>query len=489
MVFSSIYFTFLFFPILLLLYYPCRGKVRNLILLSGSLVFYAYGEPVFVYVLLGSVGINYLLARGIESAREKQKTGKVFLLLAILLNVGLLFVYKYLFFFAGLLGSMLSVSLPAKELVLPIGISFFTFQALSYVIDVYRGTKAQKNPLDLALYICFFPQLIAGPIVRYKDIEEDLTAERRKKGGIFSICEKTAEGEEMPMFAAGVERFLIGFSKKVLLANNLALVADSVFDAKDFSTVSVAAAWLGAVCYTLQIYYDFSGYSDMAIGLGRMFGFRFAENFDHPYTAKSITDFWRKWHISLSGWFRDYVYIPLGGSRTTGGKRIRNLFVVWLLTGLWHGANLTFVAWGMLYFVFLILEKYAIRPESKGRLFSCIYRIFTLAVVNFLWVIFRAADLPAAWAFLARMLGKASSGGRGLDLAWIMGRLREQGIFLLFALIFCCPLRKWLLEKKMPEAGGRVRAALYPALLIFLFLWSVSYLVLGAHNPFLYFNF
>ncbi len=481
MIFSSIYFTFLFLPIVLLFYYVIRGRARNIMLLLASLIFYAYGEPVFVFVLMGSAIINYLLALGI--AGGKAGKAKLLLILAVVLNIGLLFVYKYLYFGITLLNLIPQVNLPGKEIALPIGISFFTFQALSYVIDVYRGEQPQKNPLNLGLYICFFPQLIAGPIVRYHDISAQLCDPER-----FSAKPSYLLSTD---FADGVERFLIGFSKKVLLANQLAVIADAVFDAEDFAAVSPGMAWLGSICFTLQIYYDFSGYSDMAIGLGKMFGFSFLENFNYPYIASSITDFWRRWHMSLSGWFRDYVYIPLGGGRVKTGRRIWNLFVVWLLTGLWHGANLTFVAWGLLYFVFLVLEKYVIKPERFGKTAAkAIYRVFTLAVVNFLWVLFRAKDLTAGMAYLARMFGaRAVSGGEdeaaqtviSAPAGWYEMMLRQYGVFLLAAVIFAMPVRTLFKRKE--------KTCISAVLLLFAFLWSVSYLILGAHNPFLYFNF
>ena len=467
MIFSSIYFVYLFLPIVLAVYYLIPGKwtaVKNLLLLAASLFFYAYGEPRFIFVLLASVVINYLLALGIS-----RKKSKLLLILAVILNVGILFVFKYLGFTAAVLNEALPVSLPVSSITLPIGISFFTFQALSYVIDVYRGERLQKNLFDLALYICFFPQLIAGPIVRYHDIADQL--KNRSCG--------------MEDFGRGVERFLIGFSKKVLLANHLAVVADGVFDRIDMTGPACGQAWMASICYSLQLYYDFSGYSDMAIGLGQMFGFRFLENFDHPYIADSITDFWRRWHKSLSGWFRDYVYIPLGGSRVKTARHIFNLFVVWLLTGIWHGANYTFICWGLLYFVFLLSEKYLIRPDRfKGRGLKAVYRVFTLLVVNGLWVLFRADSIQTAGAVLRAMFfGSAAAGGD-----WYRMIIREQGFFLVAAILFCMPLREWLLKRGSAK-WEKAAFLCYPAALMLLFLWGTSYLILGAHNPFLYFNF
>ncbi|MBO4337079.1 MAG: MBOAT family protein [Lachnospiraceae bacterium] len=500
MVFSSIYFVFLFFPIVLALYYAVSGRARNAVLLIASLVFYAYGEPVFVFVLMGSVLVNYLLALAIASL-PKGSGRKGLFITDIILNIGLLFIYKYLGFSAGLLSHLTGLQLPLKDIALPLGISFFTFQALSYVADVYRGQEPRKNVFELALYICFFPQLVAGPIVRYTDIKDQLCAKDRLSR---AFSRPKLWERRLTDMGEGIERFILGFSKKVLIANQVAVIADSVFDTPDFSTVSPGMAWLGSVCYTLQIYYDFSGYSDMAIGLGRMFGFRVPENFDHPFISGSVTEFWRRWHISLSSWFKDYVYIPLGGSRVKRGRRIFNLLVVWLLTGIWHGANLTFMAWGLLYFVLLVLEKYLIRPERfKNLIIKLVYRAFTLLSVSFLWVLFRAESLAAGIVYIARMFGaflQVSGEGvfsgisrgavsvsgvlpvtSGSDFAMYM---REYGIFLLAAVIFCCPIRGRIMRK-----AGEKTGILYAAVLLFLFIWSVSYLLLGMHNPFLYFNF
>ena len=476
MIFSSIYFVFLFLPIVLALYYAVPQRflpVRNAILLLASLVFYAYGEPVFVFVLMGSVIVNYLIALLLE-----RKKSKLLLTIDVILNIGLLFVYKYLNFFVKTVNDVAKTEITVRQIVLPIGISFFTFQALSYVIDVYRGEKAQHSLPDLALYICFFPQLIAGPIVRYHDVATQLRGRGKDKD----------REKRQAQFAAGVERFLIGFSKKVLLANQLAILADDLF-ARESAELSTGMAWLGSICFSLQIYYDFSGYSDMAIGLGRMFGFEFLENFDHPYVAESITDFWRRWHMSLSRWFRDYVYIPLGGSKKGKAKLFRNLFVVWLLTGIWHGANYTFLCWGLLYFVFLTLEKFVFHPEKlKNKAGKLLYRLFTLAVVNFLWVLFKAEDIASGFGFIRAMF----SGKGSVPEGFYVSSFREYGIFLAAAILFCLPVRTWLLEKGGKDGEGiaaKVAGVLYPLLLMLLFLWAVSYLILGAHNPFLYFNF
>lgn len=330
MIFSSIYFTYFFLPVVLGIYFISKQNYRNYILLAASLVFYAYGEPKFVLVMLGSIVINYIFALIIDYCCDR-RIKKIFLFAAVMINISILFVYKYSGFSIQIINQILHMDIPFTEIVLPLGISFFTFQAMSYVIDVYRGTaKVQKNPFFVALYIMLFPQLIAGPIVRYNTVAEQI--ERRTVN--------------MEKFGCGAQYFICGFSKKVILANNLSVVAERVFATTDYSMVSILYLWIGAICYSLQIFYDFSGYSDMAIGLGKMFGFDFEQNFNYPYIAKSITEFWRRWHISLSVWFRDYVYIPLGGSRCGGKRQILNLFIVWMLTGIWHGANYTFIVWG-----------------------------------------------------------------------------------------------------------------------------------------------
>ena len=346
MLFSSSIFLFLFLPLVLFLYYlPLRGwrEGQNLFLLLASLAFYAWGEPWFVLVMMASILINY--AFGLWTARNKRTGKSLFppVALAVAVNLSVLFVFKYLMFTLGILNS-LGASLTLPVIRLPIGISFFTFQALSYVLDVARGRgEVQRSPLKVGLYISFFPQLIAGPIVKYETVAQQIDCRKESWADVSSGC----------------VRFLTGLGKKVLIANQMAVVADRAFG-MEAGSLSASFAWLGSLCYTMQIYYDFSGYSDMAIGLGRMFGFHFLENFRYPYRSRSITEFWRRWHISLSTWFRDYVYFPLGGSRVDAPwKHLRNLFAVWLLTGIWHGANWTFIAWGLLYFLLLVLEKYA----------------------------------------------------------------------------------------------------------------------------------
>lgn len=479
MLFSSTIFLFLFLPIVSIVYFLAKEKYRNLILLLASLYFYAYGEPKFVFVLLGSIACNYVFALGIEKTESRQGLHRLILAAAVLANIAVLFVCKYLNFTIAIIDDLFGDILKPLPIRLPIGISFYTFQAISYLADVYRKqVKAQKNPINLALYISFFPQLIAGPIVRYKTMADAL--ENRK--------------ESFADVHYGVRRFLTGLGKKILLANNLSLLAEYAFGFENYGNLPVVTAWLGAISFSLQIYYDFSGYSDMAIGLGRMFGFHFEENFHYPYAATSFTDFWRRWHISLSAWFRDYVYIPLGGSRVSAGRHIFNLFVVWSITGIWHGAAWNFVAWGLLYFVLLLLEKYVLHPEKLRNVFAGVfYRIGTLLGVNFLWVFFNATAGPGMSAlrrgadFCLSMIG---CNANPLFSADVLFYLQEYGFFLAAALAASVPVLPCLKNLCGKTKAGQVlwEAAACGGL-IFVLLYTVANLVMGSHNPFIYFNF
>ncbi len=467
MVFSSTLFLFVFLPAVLLLYYLVKPRFQNGILLLASLLFYAYGEPKFIFVMLLSIALNYLFALLI--AHEKHQTQpwcRFWMAAAVCSNLGILLLFKYLGFAGKIVSGIFHVDWQLPQIALPIGISFFTFQALSYVIDVYRGSsEVQRNPFELALYISFFPQLIAGPIVRYNTIAEQIR------------CRSTSWDK----MNQGVHRFIIGFCKKVLIANNVALAAEQAFSL--VGDKSILLLWIGSFAYTLQIYFDFSGYSDMAIGLGKMFGFTFEENFNYPYIATSVTDFWHRWHISLSQWFRDYVYFPLGGSRVKPGRHIFNLFAVWFLTGLWHGANYTFIAWGLMYFVMQILEKYLIKPQTLQGGWKWIWRIITLLTVNFGWVLFNSLSLSDAMRYIAGMLGL-----RGLPLynAPVAFILREYGVFLALGFLFATPIAA--------VCGCKIRKKKWSTYLLpmgemVVFLWAVSFVVLGAYNPFIYFNF
>lgn len=347
MVFSSILFLFYFIPAFFLVYYLVPNRFRNFICLIGSLIFYAWGEPYYVFLMLLSIVMNYFLGRLLRFDRADRARKRV-MLLACVLNLAMLFVFKYLTFFLQTAYDLFGIQKQAVSLPLPLGISFYTFQALSYILDVYRKrVPVQTRFLNLALYICMFPQLVAGPIVRYADIDAQINDRKAELSGI----------------TCGITRFTVGLGKKVLLANVLGSLADAVWKTPGLE-ISALTAWLGIIAYTLQIYFDFSGYSDMAIGLGRMMGFRFSENFNYPYIAGSVSEFWRRWHISLSSWFRDYVYFPLGGSRTTRAKTVRNLLIVWGLTGFWHGANWTFLLWGLYFGVLICFEKMSTKREQ-----------------------------------------------------------------------------------------------------------------------------
>ncbi len=463
MLFSSSIFLFIFLPLVLIVYYgplrKCRGA-QNIWLLIASLFFYAWGEPWFVLVMIGSILVNWGFALWVNACKKNQKSGKGVLALTVIVNLAILFVFKYLMFTMGIIKAVTGLQLTIPVINLPIGISFFTFQAMSYVFDVHRGRgEIQKNPLNVGLYVSFFPQLIAGPIVRYETV----------------ACEIKHRKENLDDFSEGVCRFIVGLGKKVLLSNQLALCADAAFDANAPTT---AMAWLGAIAYSLQIYYDFSGYSDMAIGLGRMFGFHFLENFDYPYISRSISEFWRRWHISLGSYFRDYVYFPLGGSRVASKWRlIFNLFVVWSLTGLWHGAAWTFILWGLYYFALIAIEKWT-GWDKRIKNIPILGNILTLILVVFGWVLFRSATAGEAFQYLSSMIGMGGTLYDSTALLW----LRESAWCLILGSIFAMPIAKRFTDKK-------IFRILSPAMLILIFFLSVSYLIKGGYNPFIYFNF
>ncbi len=448
-------------------------NVRNYWLLLASLVFYVWGAHSFVLVMIISILMNYIFARLIDWSQDV-KFRRVCLILAVIGNLGILFYNKYMNFFTENLQKLFGDSIAVTHIILPIGISFFTFQALSYVIDVYRGdTPVQKNPYYVGLYISFFPQLIAGPIIRYRTIADqienrDITVEK---------------------FTAGVSRFCRGFAMKVLLANQMSVIADAAFELSGTpEELSVGFAWLGALAYSLQIFFDFAGYSSMAIGLGKMFGFEFQENFNYPYISKTVTEFWRRWHISLSQWFRDYVYFPLGGSRVDKTwKLVRNLFVVWLLTGIWHGAAWAYIGWGMGYFVLITFEHLTNLPKRNlGPVASNLYRIFTLLCVMLGWVAFRAGGLKPAGRYLMSMLGLA---GNSLIDNNLIRYANDYKILIVIAIVFCTPLvaklQAWM-EKKFNAA---VVDTIFDICSLALLVVAVSYLVMGGNNPFIYFNF
>ncbi|MBR3241273.1 MAG: MBOAT family protein [Parasporobacterium sp.] len=471
MLFSSTTFIYLFLPIVILFYYIFKWSrlLQNIFLLLASLVFYAWGEPKFVLIMMASIIINWLLGLIIDKKRENLKLSKVLIALDVIFNIGLLFVFKYLTFTGSIFKSITGIDLHFPQIALPIGISFFTFQAMSYVIDVYRQKgEVQTNLLYVGLYISFFPQLIAGPIVRYETIANEI--KNRK--------------ESLNDFFDGFARFVVGLAKKVLLANTFAILADQVFNSvRDGEAVSVMFGWLGAIAYTFQIFFDFSGYSDMAIGMGRMFGFHFLENFNYPYISTSITEYWRRWHISLGTWFKDYLYIPLGGSRCSKARNILNLFIVWLLNGLWHGANLTFLCWGLMYFILLVFEKTTGIHKKTGKVINVFKWLYTIFFVIIGWILFRAESLSDAFIYLKSVFGL---NGNAISDGLFTGWFTQNIILLIIGAILCTPIFRWFSEKTKDSTPVKILRVI---VLFILFVLSVASLVSSSYNPFIYFNF
>ncbi len=440
--------------------------VKNLILLVASLIFYAWGEPVYIILMLLSIFFNFIVGKDIEQAqkRKNKKKAKSLFIFAIIFNIGVLGFFKYANLFISTFAGITGLGLRPLNLPLPVGISFYTFQIMSYIIDLYNGNiKAQKKLFVFALYVSLFPQLIAGPIVKYKDIEDQLM-NRKENWGSYS---------------KGMNRFIIGLSKKLILANTLGSIYASV-QAAGTDNMSVLTAWIGIICYTLQIYFDFSGYSDMAIGLGGVFGFEFCENFNYPYIAVSITDFWRRWHMSLSSWFRDYVYIPLGGNRCKVPRVIFNLMVVWLLTGFWHGAAWNFVLWGIYYGILLILEKYILDNLVK-RIPKILRWLVTMICVMVGWVLFSAPSIGEAFRYIGVMFGRASA------FADSTGSFLLTTNFALLLIGFACalPAYSFLIGLLSPKKRSRVILALTPLL----FVLCIVFMISETYNPFLYFRF
>ena len=474
MVFSSLEFLCIFLPAVFLLYtvIPVH-KVRNGLLIAFSLVFYAYGEPVYVLLMILSSLVNYLCALWIGKS-EKQK--KLPLIIAIVFNLGTLVLFKYTGMFVTAFNSVTHLSVPVPDIILPIGISFYTFQALSYVIDVYRGeVGVQKNYFKVLLYISFFPQLIAGPIVKYRDIAEQIDN----------------RSQSLEQIAQGLRRFVCGLAKKVLIANTMGQVADIIF-AQSTSELGFLSAWLGAAAYLFQIYYDFCGYSDMAIGLGKMFGFTFKENFRYPYGARSVQDFWRRWHISLSTWFKEYLYIPLGGNRKGKARTALNRIIVFFFTGLWHGANWTFVLWGLWHGLFLLLEEYL--PFLK-KLPKALGHIYTMLVVLIGFVVFRADTIGYGFGYIGRMFSFGSPGSYDMSLA--LRQLTPWFIFIfVIAVIGCAPIRplsdkirqKLYADGSVSTGWQIVSVALYCLAFAGLF-FCILRLSPSGYNPFIYFRF
>lgn len=463
MVFSSIPFLYVFLPLVLGAYFITPKKFKNILLLVFSLAFYAWGEPKYVVLMLFTITFCYVAGRLIEKRRNTRE-GRALLTFAVAVPLGLLAVFKYADFFLGAVGNLTGADIPLLKLALPIGISFYTFQALSYVIDVYRGeTPAQKSWINLATYVVLFPQLIAGPIVRYTTVMAELENRR----------------SDLENVSKGIRRFVFGLGKKVLIAN---LLGELCVAYRATSEPSVLFSWMYAIGFSLQIYFDFSAYSDMAIGIGKIFGFNFLENFDYPYVSKSITEFWRRWHMSLGSWFRDYVYIPLGGNRCKPIRHVFNILVVWSLTGLWHGAGWTFISWGMWFGVLLILEKFFLRKYLE-KAPSFVSHIYVLLAVVLSFVLFNAENFTQAWADITAMFGFS---GIPLCTADTLYNLKSYLVLLVLAFTAATPVYKKIGQKieKTPVA-----VILEPICVAVILILSTAYLVDGSFNPFLYFRF
>jgi alginate O-acetyltransferase complex protein AlgI len=470
MVFSSSIFLFFFLPLVIIGYYLLKENYRVYFLMLASLFFYAWGEPKYVLIMLLSIIINYTFGLFIHKSISAQKKilAKIFLALAVALNLGILFYFKYLDFTITTINRTFHTDIALRDIVLPIGISFFTFQGMSYVIDLYwQKVKVQKNPGLLAFYISFFPQLIAGPIVRYIDIEKQ----------IYSRTESVEK------FMSGAQRFIIGLAKKLIIANNMGYVADMVF-ANSATGNTAIVAWLGIICYTFQIYFDFSGYSDMAIGLGKMFGFEFLENFNYPYISKTMTEFWRRWHISLSSWFRDYLYIPLGGNRK--GNVYANLIIVFALTGFWHGASFSFIFWGLWHGLFLMIERLFKGREVNNKKFTPLRYVITMLAVVVGWVFFRSPGLRYALKYLGIMFGfvKPENVGFTYQYYFNIGTI----LMLCLAVFASTPAMKMLVEH------FKVRNIIIPKwvtsiMILVLFFICIVIVTSTSYNPFIYFRF
>lgn len=485
MIFASPTFLFAYLPLFFILYF-LFGKLfglkgKNTVLFLMSLVFYAWGEPVYIVLMIYSSVLDYTCGRMIYAGELKnsKRQKKLFLTISMFGNLALLGFFKYLGFFAQTVNSAFSLSIPVLNIALPIGISFYTFQTMSYSIDVYRGkVKPQKNFIYFGAYVAMFPQLIAGPVVRYSDIAEELDSRT----------------ENLENFASGARKLICGLAKKVLIANTMASVCDSLWE-HDPSSLGVIGTWTAIIAYTFQIFFDFSGYSDMAIGMGRMMGFKYPENFLYPYISRSVSEFWRRWHITMSTFFRDYVYIPLGGSRCSTVKWLRNVFIVWFLTGMWHGAAWHYIAWGLYFGVLLVIEKFLLKKFIEK--FKVLSRVYALLMVVLGWVLFRSSTVAESFSFYGAMFG--SSGLFGTDTVPSPVLLQRAGvntvffIALIFAVLFSTPIIPYI-QKKMKEAGSRVALCnsvgiIADCALIILLVLSSVQLALGAYNPFIYFDF
>ncbi|MCR6513322.1 MBOAT family protein [Clostridium sp. LY3-2] len=454
MVFSSLVFLFRFLPLAFIAYFITPNKYKNFVLLIFSLVFYSFGEGRYFFVMLSSVFIDYFMSRLIDKNRDNEKKKRLFLIMSLVFNLGLLFYFKYSNFFISNINNVFNLNITVLEKVLPLGISFYTFQTMSYTIDVYKGkVRLQKSFIDFATFVCMFPQLIAGPIVKYKDISKEL--------GVRKIS--------LSMLSLGVEYFILGLASKVILANNVGLLFNEVKEI-GFNNASTILVWISIISFGLQIYFDFLGYSLMAIGLGKALGFNFPKNFDYPYISRSISEFWRRWHITLGSWFREYVYIPLGGNRT---RVYLNLFIVWFLTGLWHGAEYNFILWGLYFFVFISIEKlFLLKFLNKKKVFSHIYTIIILIIG---WAIFSMDNIEDLILLFKSMFSLRIS----FDFLYY---LLNYGVILILCILFSTKVISRVYEKINSNTIKEI-------LLLVLFIISVAYIVSSSYNPFLYFRF
>ena len=469
MLFSSTTFIFIFLTLLLILYFQIKNiKYRNIILLIFSLIFYSWGEPKYIFLMLITVLIAYIFGLLIDKYRFEKIKSKLFLIISVVLILLNLFIFKYLDFSIGIFNSIFKTNIGLSKLVLPIGISFYTFQILSYVIDLYWGkVGVQKNYFRLLLYVSFFPQLIAGPIVRYETVEKEISDRKTTLDG----------------FINGFKRFIWGLAKKVIIANNVAIFCDYIYN--NYSSYGSNILWVAAICYTLQIYFDFSGYSDMAIGLGKMFGFNFLENFNYPYIASSITDFWRRWHISLSSFFRDYVYIPLGGNRVSKVKFIRNIFIVWLLTGIWHGASYNFILWGLYYAILLLIEK-MFTGKYIEKLPKVLKMLYSLFFITLGWVIFRVENLNDLVLVIKKMFSFNNTSF--VTLFNNNSMLISTIPYIILGIFLSLPIDKWFKEK-VDKSNSVILTLIEDLILGVLFGISIMFLVSNSYNPFIYFRF
>ena len=473
---TNIIFLFLFLPVSLVLYYLVRNEVKEYVLMIISLIFYACGSLEYLVLFIISMSFNIVLGRKIHSTNDPKLIRKMLLICGIVLDAGVLVYYKYSGFAISALRGI-SKDFEIYNILAPLGISFFTFKEISYLADIYMGKAIlDDNPVHDVLYFSFFAQIQSGPITRYNDMRP------------VKVTKEDDQNRQFDLFADGVYRFIIGFNKKILLANNLSNITRETFSAS-MADMSIGYAWLGAICFSLQLYYDFSGYSDMAIGITQMFGYRCPENFVYPYFTESVSKFWRRWHISLSAWFRDYIYFPLGGSRVDSKWRlILNLFVVWLLTGIWHGANWNFIIWGLGYFVLISFEKFTGIPDKfKLGISKAIYRILTLMFINFEWVIFNSDSLRDGLRYIKKMIICPSN---PLADARTLFLIKDYFVFIICAVIFSFPVIPYI-EKKMSVSRCKqyVWEMVYMGVNIFLFVWAISFVISGRNNPFVYANF